>query len=329
MKLHLLLPTKWKSLDRRVADLQDYLSARYKSIYGSVTITYEIVTLPKLTLNSHGVYNKSDILKITKPYHTSYDAVGIIFPRVKTEKYFGNYYANDGTEYKMDFYVKSDERNRDINEQMEDMVEHEMAHAVALDLGLSQQNTSTGYVAGADNTHYYFYNNKKDEFYKEVQEQWKKKFGILSSILTSMSQLLEQLIGKKKIKPLEDKYWKNVTQGYAIKNPIYSITGYHIGVDFGCPVGTPIYAREDGAITKSGYHSELGNFLYFKFKGYEERYCHLQRIVRERTVKKGDIIGYTGNTGMSSGSHLHLDTWKNKVGDVRYWREQTVNPLSI
>jgi hypothetical protein len=197
MKLHLLLPTKWKSLDKRVSDLQEYLSNRYKSIYGSVTVTYDIVTLPDLTLNSQGVYNTKDILKITKPYHSQADAIGIIFPRVKTEKYFGNYYANDGTEHKMDFYVKSDSKNTGITEQMEDMVEHEMAHAVALDLGLSSQGTGITHIQGADNTHYYFYNNKKDEFYKEVQEAWKKKFSLLSQMLTASSKLLDALLKKK------------------------------------------------------------------------------------------------------------------------------------
>ena len=82
MKLHLLLTNKWKTLDSRISQLSQYLStsSRLGGIYGKVDITYDIVSLPNLTLNSQGVYNKADILKITKPYHKSYDAVGIVFP---------------------------------------------------------------------------------------------------------------------------------------------------------------------------------------------------------------------------------------------------------
>lgn len=192
---------KWRRFDDRLVKLQNYLTDRYKGIYGSVTISYEVVTLPSLTLNKEGVYNKADILKITKPYHTKYDAVGVVFP-YNGEKYAGNYYPNTGDgEYKMDFYIKANEQGRSF----EEYVEHEMAHAVALDLGLTGQGTNLGFVTGADNTHYYFYGKNKDGFYKEVQAQWKKKSSVLMQMLQASSKLLEQLIGKKKIdKPVND-----------------------------------------------------------------------------------------------------------------------------
>ena len=112
---------------------------------------------------------------------------------------------------------------------------------------------------------------------------------------------------------------------------MYAITGHHIGVDFGCPVGTPIYARFDGEITETAWHSQMGYFLYFKFDGYEERYLHLKGLAKKGKVKKGDIIGYTGNTGLSTGPHLHLDTFKGKVQKITKsnWRDVTVDPLTI
>jgi hypothetical protein len=334
MKLHLLLPVKWKTLDGRVHQLSQKLSttSHLGAIYGHIDITYSIVTLPNLTLNKEGVYNKSDILKITKPYHTDYDAVGIVFPFTKGEKYAGNYYPNDGTDYKMDFYIKANEKTKEgSGYAFEEFIEHEMAHAVALDLGLSGQGIDTGHRVGADNTHFYFYGKNKEGFYKEVQEAWKKKFGILSQMLKATSLLVDMLKKKLWIKPLESKYWNNVSQHYGVKNPIYSITGHHIGTDFACPIGTPIYARCDGEITQSYWHGQLGYFIYFKFDKYEERYCHLKKMGIEGKVKKGDIIGYTGNTGMSTGSHLHIDTHLGSVQKITKsnWRERTVDPLSI
>lgn len=332
MKLHLLLPVKWKTLDERIVKLQNYLSQpdRLGSIYGKVEITYDIVTLPDIKLNSYGLYSEKDILSITKPYHSQADAVGVVFPFVKGEKYGGNYYPNSGTDYKMDFYIKASEKTKyGKGYAFEEIIEHEMAHAVALDLGFTNQGTNTGYVKGADNTHFYFYGKNKEAYYLEVIEQWNKKYGIMSAMLDIYKKILDTLSPKKK--PLTSKYWNNVTQKYGIKNSIYTLTGHHVGVDFGCPVGTPIYARCDGEITESAWHSQLGYFLYFKFEGYEERYCHLKDLVKPRKVKKGEIIGYTGNTGFSTAPHLHLDTFKDRVQKLtkKNWKDITVDPLTI
>lgn len=190
MKLHLLLPTKWKTLDSRIAKLSEYLStsSRLGAIYGKVDITYDIVSLPNLTLNSELIYNESDILAITKPYHKGYDAVGIVFPSTPGEKYAGNYYPNNTKEYKMDFYIKTNERGKGF----ETYIEHEMAHAVALDLGLKGQYNNTGYMEGADNTHFYFYGKNKEGFYAEINAAWKKKYGLLSKMVDALSKLVKK-----------------------------------------------------------------------------------------------------------------------------------------
>lgn len=201
MKIHLLITKKWKTLEDRISKLEAYLSAtsRLGGIYGDIKITYDVVSLSELTLNSEGVYNMKDILKITKPYHVGNDAVGVVFPFIKGEKYAGNYYPNDGSEYKLDFYIKADEKTRyDSNTySFEEFVEHEIAHAVSLDLELNAQGINTGFMTGADNTHYYFYKNKKEEFYKEVNLAWKKKFNIFKQMLEASSKLLSTLFKKK------------------------------------------------------------------------------------------------------------------------------------
>ena len=341
MKVLLVFPKpKWRTQNKRVKDLATYLTSRYINIYGEVKIDVVNIDLPTLKLTSQGVFKESDIKAITEAYRANYDTIGVIFPITETTKYVGNYYTNtDKTDHKLDFYITANEKSSHQRRGkkvmgFEEIVEHEISHAVALDIGLTGQSTDVGYKQGADNTHHYFY-DKEDNlnvWYKELLDAWKKKAGVIQKIVDAIDNLLSKLPKKNsKVKPLTPKHWKNITQGYGVKNPIYRTTGYHIGVDFACPIGTKIRARENGEITFAGFHEDLGNFCYFKFKGYEERYLHLDKVPVRGKYQQGETIAVTGNTGFSTGPHLHLDTFINKVQKVTKtnWRKITVDPLSI
>jgi ribosomal protein L13E len=211
MKILLLIEKKWKTLDERIAKLQEYLADKNRlgSIYGSIQIDYKIIKLPELTLQENGIYAEKDILAITSPYHKEADAVGVLFPVVLSEKYRGNYYPNNGKDYKLDFYIKANEKTKDgTGFAFEEFLEHEIAHAVALDIGLKSQGTNKGYVAGADNTHFFFYGKNKDGFYKEINEHWKKK----SSIFAQTLNLLATLLGQKK-NPVSKYFTEEETKG--------------------------------------------------------------------------------------------------------------------
>jgi peptidoglycan L-alanyl-D-glutamate endopeptidase CwlK len=208
LKVLLILPKRWKTLDERVKNLETYLSRkdRLGSIYGQVRIDTLIATLPQLTLNSHHVYNQRDIMAITKPHHGDYDAVGVVFPVIKGEKYAGNYYPNTGDgEYKMDFYIKADEKTKQKSGYwFEEFVEHELAgHAVALDLGLANQGTDLGFKEGADNTHHFFYGNDKEGHYAYVNTLWKKKASLFSVFASNFQKAIDSL--KKKTVPSDNK----------------------------------------------------------------------------------------------------------------------------
>lgn len=208
LKVLLILPKKWKTLDKRVAELQSYLSRpdRLAPIYGEVKIDTLITPLPDLTLNAQLVYNERDILKVTKQYHKDYHAIGLIFPYVKGEKYAGNYYPNtDPSDHKMDFYIKADEKTKQKSGYyFEEFIEHELAgHAVALDLGLTGQGTNLGFKEGADNTHHFFYGNDKEGHYAYINTMWKKKASIFSSMLSAYQTIINSL--KKKTIPSDNK----------------------------------------------------------------------------------------------------------------------------
>lgn len=85
-------------------------------------------------------------------------------------------------------------------------------------------------------------------------------------------------------------------------------------MDFTAKTGTPIYATGDGTITKASRASGFGKVVYIDHGfGYVTKYGHMSKFNtrKGRKVKRGDIIGYVGNTGLSSGPHLHYEVHKN------------------
>lgn len=112
-----------------------------------------------------------------------------------------------------------------------------------------------------------------------------------------------------RVTPLSAQFWGKVTQHFGVENPLYTKTKTHIGTDFACPVGTPVYAPHDGEMVLAGTLASVGNYGVFRFGKRDMRACHLFEKPHKGLYKKGDVIAHTGNTGMSTGPHLHLDLW--------------------
>ncbi len=96
----------------------------------------------------------------------------------------------------------------------------------------------------------------------------------------------------------------------ARRHPITKRVSPHKGVDFGMSVGTPVYATGDGVVTRVKNHRYAGKYIEIKHDGrYLTRYMHLSRIVvrRGQTVHRGQRIALSGNTGRSTGPHLHYE----------------------
>ncbi len=108
-------------------------------------------------------------------------------------------------------------------------------------------------------------------------------------------------------------------------HPILHRYRAHLGVDFGGRVGTPIYAAADGRIIFAGRLGGYGNVIKIRHRdGFMTLYAHMHRfrrgMHRGKYVKKGQVIGYIGSTGMSTGPHLHFGLYKNG---------RPVNPLGV
>jgi murein DD-endopeptidase MepM/ murein hydrolase activator NlpD len=96
------------------------------------------------------------------------------------------------------------------------------------------------------------------------------------------------------------------------KHPILGYTKMHTGVDWAAPIGTPIYAAGNGEIEKAGWESGYGKYIRIKHNyGYETAYGHMTAFARgiEPGVKvhQGQLIGYVGSTGQSTGPHVHYE----------------------
>ena len=100
------------------------------------------------------------------------------------------------------------------------------------------------------------------------------------------------------------------------KHPILGYTKMHLGTDFAAPTGTPIMASGDGKVTKAGWCGGGGNCVKIKHNSkYQTVYAHMSKfgrgIKKGVRVKQGQIIGYVGSTGLSTGPHLHYEVIEN------------------
>ena len=108
-----------------------------------------------------------------------------------------------------------------------------------------------------------------------------------------------------------------LSSGYGRRrHPILGYTKIHRGVDFAAPRGTPIYAAGNGVISYAGRKGAYGNFITIRHNGhYSTAYAHLRNfkrgVRRGRRVTQGQIIGYVGSTGRSTGPHLHYEIHVN------------------
>lgn len=112
-----------------------------------------------------------------------------------------------------------------------------------------------------------------------------------------------------------DLYWYNYISSYYgyRKNPNTGNEELHRGVDIAVPTGTTVYAAHDGTVTTATYDSYYGNYVVIEKDGYTTKYAHMDRlsVSAGQSITKGTVIGTTGNTGSSTGSHLHIECLYN------------------
>ncbi|TSA63105.1 MAG: M23 family peptidase [Sediminibacterium sp.] len=138
----------------------------------------------------------------------------------------------------------------------------------------------------------------QDQSYVEIADMVKNKEKLINAIPS--------------IQPVSNKNLNRIASGFGYRiDPVYKDRRPHQGLDFTAPQGTPIYATADGTVKEVGFTtSGFGNRVVINHGyGYETLYGHMYRFKARvgQKVKRGEVIGYVGNTGKSTGPHCHYE----------------------
>jgi murein DD-endopeptidase MepM/ murein hydrolase activator NlpD len=183
----------------------------------------------------------------------------------------------------------------------------ELKQEIAMVEGLRDDDLAHSIVYSLNNLSNRIRAQKKS--YTQVDELLKTKENILSHTPA--------------IQPVSNKELERIASGFGYRiDPVYKTTKMHAGIDFTAPQGTPIYATADGTVELAGNAGNgFGNHVIIKHGyGYETLYGHMYRVKARtgQTVKRGEVIGWVGNTGKSTGPHCHYEV---------HFRGQKIDPI--
>ena len=176
---------------------------------------------------------------------------------------------------------------------------------------------------GGNSMKYKKYENME---YGDLVIEISKKIELIEKKLASQSKSFDEVFDLTKekqkmiksipsIQPVSNRDLTRIASGFGLRmHPIYKIIKMHKGIDFTAPIGTEIYATGDGIVEKVGWVGGYGRTIMINHGfGYKTRYAHCSKYNcrKGQKVKRGDLIGFVGNTGQSSGPHLHYEVFKN------------------
>ena len=137
-----------------------------------------------------------------------------------------------------------------------------------------------------------------DPRFRELFASWRR-----------LEQLEQGVAAIPSARPLRESV--NFTSGFGVRSdPFRGRAAMHAGIDLAGPLGTPIYATADGIVNRAEYSGAYGNLVEINHgQGIQTRYGHMSRIAARsgQRVSRGELIGYMGSTGRSTGSHLHYE----------------------
>lgn len=169
-----------------------------------------------------------------------------------------------------------------------------------------------------------------------------KKIDVLRNIVYTQIQSYDEVLDLAKnqevrmenlpaIQPVLNKDLTRLASGYGWRiDPVYHTRRFHEGMDFTAPTGTDVYATGNAKVVFAGWRQGYGNCIILDHDfNYQTLYAHLHKaLVRPgQRVRRGDVIGLVGNTGKSTGPHLHYEVhFKGRAVDPRNFYFQDLSP---
>lgn len=178
------------------------------------------------------------------------------------------------------------------------------------------------HLEGYDNSKLVIETTKKlDQLEKELYVQ-SKSFDDVYNMAVQKEKMLASIPA---IQPVANKDLKRMASGYGKRiHPIYKTEMMHWGMDFSATVGTEIYATGNGIVKEVKYEKGYGKHVVIDHGyGYETYYAHMSKfnVRKGQNVKRGEVIGFVGNTGTSTAPHLHYEVHKNgkKLNPINFY----------
>lgn len=188
-----------------------------------------------------------------------------------------------------------------------------------------------GGIGGSDR-YARFEGHSQSKLLTETQKSMERTKTKLVNLSKSFIEIAEYATNKEErlahtpaIQPINNKDLRRLSSGFGYRyHPILKIRKFHHGVDFSASTGTEIYATGDGVVEKAKYATGYGYHVVINHEyGYQTLYGHMSKlnVRRGQKIKRGELIGFVGNTGLSSAPHLHYEVIKDgvKVNPIHYF----------
>ena len=177
-------------------------------------------------------------------------------------------------------------------------------------------------LEGYDNSELIINTSKRLDILSKQTVVQSRSLDEIERLASNKAALLEAI---PSIQPIKNKDLTSMASGYGYRNdPFTKKRRFHWGMDFTAKKGVPVYATGNGVVKRADNRaSGYGNHIRIDHGfGYVSLYAHLSKynVRRGQKVKRGDLIGYVGNTGRSAGPHLHYEIFKDK---------KRINPLNF
>lgn len=193
--------------------------------------------------------------------------------------------------------------------------------------GVEGQSPGMGGVSPEEGVLQSLKQERKDRWVKRLRQEVERFRDLASQQETSLEALVEQLRGRRDLLARTPSIWPTqgwLTCGFGYRqSPFTGLREFHRGVDVSAKPGTPVIAPADGVVVEAGNDPDYGNIVRLDHGlGYKTFYAHLSETVvkKGQRVHRGQMIGNVGNTGRSTGPHLHYEVHLNgtAMNPLRY-----------